>query len=371
MDTTNMLADAAARKAAERAQAATFPAKVKRFFNDCGSAVAGVCRGAWRGTPSAIRALFLFVIYSVGLGFLGVLTFWELRNAGSGYSLIFAGWGGSLAFWGGVAVAGSYMFSHRQHKETVQLIEELQTSEVHAMHEQNAMKLEDVRRKAKKAREQSRRWMVSTFLCGLVTLFGVFSNLVSHASMDTAAAIEIDEDRAELRRDISRMRRELGVMPKPEGVEFTRETLAAYEAEAVGWKMTDLKPDGACLADLKKRQRDLCNLAAEIRAELIEADEMQAAVDLKTLEIETAEDRLEDMQPVAGAKHYEKMAELVMSIPGVPAEWNKSGVANSIQVWGVLILAIVGLYICAVGWHFVGEKIQEAQKPKALAIEKV
>lgn len=357
MDGNNMLADAAARKAADRAAAATFPAKVKRFFG-----------GVWNGTPSAIRALFLFVFYSVALGFLGVLTFWELRNAGSGYSLIFAGWGGPLAFWGGVAVAGWYMFSHRQHKESDQHIEELQTAEAIALHEQNAMKLDDIRRKSKKAREQSRRWLASTFLCGLVTLFGVFSNLVSHASMDTAAAIEIDEDRAELRREISRMKREHGVMPKPEGVEFTRETLAAYEAEAAGWKMSDLKPDGACLADLRKRQRDLCNLAADIRAELIEADEMQLAVDAKLAEIAKAEKELEAMQPVAGSKHYEKMAELVMSIPGTPADWDRAGVASSIQVWGVLILAIVGLYICAVGWHSVGEKIQELQKPKPAII---
>jgi hypothetical protein len=186
--------------------------------------------------------------------------------------------------------------------------------------------------------------------------------------MDMAHAMEVEEDRAEVRREISRMKRELGVMPKPEGVEFTRETLAAYEAEATGWKMADLAPDGACKGDLKKRQRDLCNLAADIRAELLEATEMQAAVDAKAQEIADAEEKLKGMQPVSGAKHYERMADLVLSIPGVPADWDRASVASGIQVWGVLFLALAGLWICAAGWNAVGEKLQSMKRPKTIAV---
>lgn len=350
---TSQLADSAARKLAERNAAQTWQAKAWRY-----------CSAAWNGTPSAIRATLLFIATCIALGFLSVMTFWELSNAGAGYSLIFAGWGSSLAFWGGVSIAGFYMWSHRQHKEQDREKEELEAQEAKALEASNLVLANDLKGRIKKAKQRSQRWWISTLLCVMVTGFGVFSNLVSHASMDTAHAVEVSEDRQQARQNKARLVRELGVMPKPEGVEFTRETLAAYEAEATGWKMENLAPDGACKGDLKKRQRELCNLASDIRAELAEADEMQAALNAKQVEIDNAQKAIDALQPVAGAAHYQAMAKLVMSLPGVPSDWDEQGIAKTIQVWGVLFLAFAGLYVCAIGWDSLGEAYEGRGKKK-------
>lgn len=383
MDASRNLADAAARKQAERNAAMTPFAKFKRFCLDVGSACARVSVSAWGAAPHAIRAVFLFVAFCVALGFLSVMTWWELGNAGSGYSLIFAGWGADLAWWGGVAVAGWYMWSHRQHKEQSRAREDHESREKAALASGNSVLAEAERRNARLAKERSGRWMISTVLCAAVTLFGVFSNLVSHASMNTRHAIEVEEDRAELRRVKSRLVRELGALPKPTGVEDTKETLNQYLAEATGWEMANLDavapadaPKGyvgpACNANLqKKRPRELCKLASDLRAEIIDNGQMQAELDAKQREIDDTQAKIDATQPVSGAAHYQAMAKLVLSLPMVPPDWDEQGVAGSIQIWGVLFLAIAGLYVCAIGWDSLGENVENrGRKKPAVTAEK-
>lgn len=373
IDGVNNLSDSAARKAAERAKAMTFSARTRQFFRDAGTNIVKACSGIWNNTPSAVRSLFLFVGAAVALGFLSVMTWWELGNAGQGYGLIFASWG-SLAVAGGVSIAGFAVWAHRQHKENSRAIEDLDIERRNALIAQNLPMVADIERKVKKAKQLRGNWQRATILCSAVTLFGVFSNLVSHASMDTKHAIEVNDDRDELRKTRSRLLRELGTMPKPEGVEFTRETLNGYLAEAAGWGMPNLDaiapvdakegyPGPACVANLpKKRPRDLCNLAVDIRAELKEASEMQAGIDAKKSEIAAVEKQIDSMKPATGAAHYQAMAKLVMSIPGVPDDWEEGGVAAAIQVWGVLFLAIAGLYVVMIGWDTVGEAAQGRKK---------
>lgn len=363
MDGNNLAADAAARKLAERNDAMTWKAKVNRFFGGIKSG----CAWLWNSTPAATRSSVFFAALCLAIGFLSVMTYWEVTNAGSGYSLIFAGWGG-VAWMAGASIAGFYMWSHRQHKETEREKEELETGQALALQTQNAILADEIKRTIKKTKQRAQRWQIVTILCAIVTAFGVFSNLVSHASMDTARAVEIEQDRSEVRKEISRLKRDLAVMPKPDGIESAQETLSQYLAEATGWKMANLDADGACNADLMKRPRELCKLASDIRAELKDATDMQRTVDAKKLEIADAEARLNNLKPIAGAAHYQAMAKLVMSMPGAPAEWEEGSLANGIQIWGVLFLALAGLYVCAVGWDSLGEMMQSRAKKKTAAL---
>lgn len=346
---TGRIADAAAKRAADRAEAMTWKGRWRTFwFNVRVGVVAtaiAAAKGAhwtWNNLPTATRATLEFVGFCLALGFIGVITAWELNNSGLGWSLIFSAWG-SFAWVAGVSVAGWAIWSHRQHKE-------------HSRAAQ-ALKDEGNRKEERAARGRSQKWFVSSILCAVVTLFGVFSNLVSHSAMDADAAIELDQDRAAQRNVVRRLDREFANLPKPAGVEFTRETLASYQAEAVGWKMTDLDPEGACKADLKKRQRELCNLAADIRAELKEAEEMQVILDAKQAEIDAAQAKLDAMAPPTGAKHWQRMAELWNSLPGVPETS-----PGFIQTWGVFLVSVFGLFVCFIGWDSIGERAERRRE---------
>lgn len=377
MDGSHQLADETARRAAERAEALTPKAQRRRFVANIGAGFvrAGVLIGVasvwtWRNMPGAMRALMLFVSSCFALGFLCTITAWELNNSGKGWTLIFAEWG-IFAWFGGVAIAGWCMWAHRQHKEQ---------SRAAAL-----FKLEGDEPRKKKAEARSRTWFLSTVLCGVVTLFGVFSNLVSGAAMGMDHAIEVEEDRGAVRNTIKRLERELAALPKPSGVQFTRDTLASYISEAAGWKMANLDnekpekwddkalgayPGPGCVADLRTRQRDLCNLASGIRAELAEADEMQVGVDAKIGEIKDANTKLAALAPVSGAKHYQRMAELLNTIPGVSsgaanADGTPSGMitAEMIQTWGLFLISVFGLFVAAIGWDSIGEKVDDRKRP--------
>jgi len=346
MADTGRMADAATRAAAARAEALTPKGRRRAFWwavrANCIAAAIALGRGSrwtWNNLPTATRTTLEFAGGCIALGFISVITAWELNNSGQGWSLIFSAWG-SFAWIAGVSVAGWAIWSHRQQQE----------------HGRSAEAFKDAgeRKEERAARGRSGKWFVSSILCSLVTLFGVFSNLVSHSSMDAQTAVEIDEDREALRNGIRRMEREYGNLPKPSGVEFTKETLASYEAEAAGWKMADLAPDGACKADLKKRQRELCNLAADIRAELKEAAEMQSILDDKQKLIDAEKAKLVAIAPPTGAKHWQRMAELWNSLPGVPETS-----PGFIQTWGVFFVSIFGLYVCFIGWDSIGERVEK------------
>lgn len=357
MADNSRMADAATRAAAARAEAMTPKGRRRAFWwgvrANCIAAAIAFGRGtvwAWKNLPTATRTTLEFAGFCLALGFIGVITAWELNNSGQGWALIFAAWG-SFAWIAGVSVAGWAIWSHRQHKEHGRSAE--------------AFKDEGNRKEERAARGRSHKWMLSSFLCALVTLFGVFSNLVSHSAMSAQEAVELDEDRAVMRANVRRLEREYGNLPKPSGVEFTKETLASYISEAIGWKMAnldDVAPDPApegypgpgCKADLKKRPRELCKLASDIRAELKEAAEMQVALDAKQKDIDAEKTKLDAMAPATGAKHWQQMAELWNSLPGVPETS-----PGFIQTWGVFLVSVFGLFVCFIGWDSVGERVEK------------
>jgi hypothetical protein len=360
------LADAAARRAAEREEMLTPKARRRRFWKGVRDVFAGgaggvavAARWSWRNAPTGVRGLAEFVGFCLALGALGVLTAWEANNSGKGWQLLFAGWG-ALAWWAGAAIPAWAIWSHRQFAEH--------------RREANELRDRDQAKEARLANARSRKWLASAVACVAMTLFGVFSNMVSHAALDAEAASELAEDRTLVRATIRRLEREKSVMPKPDGVEFDRETLAGYLAEAAGWKMDNLDPDGACKADLRPRQRDLCNLSVTVRAEIAEAEEMQRRLDAKQAEIDAEVGKLDDLKPVAGSKHYERMADLLNTfaapggeIPPAAAEdsvLDRRGVsATQVQTWGIFLMAVFGLLVCMWGWDSLGEKVESRRKP--------
>lgn len=322
---------------------------IKKFFIDCAVFLGLGGKFVWRGLPDAIRSTLEFVASCVALGLLCVMSYWETNNSGLGWALIFNAWG-IVAWFGGVAMCGWAMWANRQAQE-----------------QYRSMKLAQKKgdpEAVKDHKMRARRWMLQTALASMVTLIGVFSNLVSHASMDAGKSREVSEDRAAARQIVRRLEREKSILPKPEGIDADKETLAGYLAEASGWGMENLDPDGACKADLRaKRMRDLCNLSVTVRADIAEAGQQQAALDLKQKDIDNAQANVDKLQPIAGAQHYERMAELIRAFPGV----NKDLVTGDfVQTWVIFAICVFGFFVTMLGWDSFGERVD---KKKAQALQ--
>lgn len=166
-----------------------------------------------------------------------------------------------------------------------------------------------------------------------VTGFFTFSNFVGETQVTGQHAREINEDRQSLRDTIRRMDRELTSMPEPLSLEGDRELLKSRLAEAEGWGMSNLDPEGACKADLKARQRFLCNDAAQIRDDIIRGEAMLAAKNAKRDEIVEKEAELEKLKLQEAGAQYDAMA--AMAGGKVSADFLSS--------WALLIVSIAFL----------------------------
>lgn len=189
-----------------------------------------------------------------------------------------------------------------------------------------------------------------TLIAFILTGFFTFSNFVGETQVTGMAAREVNEDRQALRDTIRRMDRELTSMPEPLSLEADKELLASRIAEAAGWGMADLNPDGACKADLKNRQRFLCNDAAAIRDDIIRGEAMAEAKAAKLVEIAKKEDELASLQIAEAGAQYNAMAQ--MTGGKISAEFLSS--------WALLIASIGFLIIDAVFGDYLLERRERA-----------
>lgn len=191
-----------------------------------------------------------------------------------------------------------------------------------------------------------------TLIAFVLTGFFTFSNFVGETQITGMAAREVNQDRQDLRDTIRRMDREMTSMPEPLSLEADKELLGSRLAEAAGWGMGDLNPDGACKADLKNRQRFLCNDAAAIRDDIIRGEAMKEAKAAKLAEIALKEAELDKLQIDEAGAQYNAMAQ--MTGGKVSAEFLSS--------WALLIASIGFLIIDAVFGDYLLERRERATR---------
>ena len=178
----------------------------------------------------------IFII--VAIGALAAATFWEANNAGGGFVMLGKGvaapW---IAYTAGAGFTIAYLVFHRFTAEAMR---------EHRWHSPEV---------AKPA--------LAALVFGMLSLGGVFANLVDNATNNKSISEQQSEGRASMLADVRVLRLAVNSFSEVQMramVEADKRAMSASLAEAAGWGMADLEPDGACLADLKPRPRQLCNM---------------------------------------------------------------------------------------------------------------
>lgn len=277
------------------------------------------------------------LIAAMVFGMLTLLTAWEANNAGQGLALIAQGtapwW---FAYIAGAAVTIGVVASHRRGQEA----------------ERDSDKI------------AKRKWGSVTVALAIVSLFGVFSNLASKTAVSDRAATDNNERRAALQAEVTTLGAEVTpqqILQLEALIDANERIIAASLAEAQGWGMDDLDPDGACAADLRARQRQLCNKVngsvdnPGVRTEL---DLTRAALEGKRAaaqRLEAAREELSGMTIAEGAEHWSAMSQLAGSVgQDVDASW--------FRVFGSFLLSVLILIGVAIGWDAALETRQELQE---------
>lgn len=191
----------------------------------------------WLGKlPPAYKALATFFLI-LALGGLAALVWWEGNNAGQGFIMLGKGiaapW---IAYIAGFGCTVGCIAFFRVTMETIR---------------DNAVLSRKVFFPA-----------IAALVFGLLSAAGTFANLVDNATSNQSVSKSQSADRAVLLADYRTLKARVDgfdVIQMTAMVDSDKRAHDAMLAEATGWGMTDLDPDGACAADLKPRQRQLCS----------------------------------------------------------------------------------------------------------------
>ena len=295
------------------------------------------------GLPPFLQVLaWVFILIAVGA--LVSATFWEANNAGRGYVMLGKGvadpW---IAYTAGFGFTVAYLVFHRFTAEALR---------------------EAGWRSAKVAKPAA-----AAVVFGLLSLGGVFANLVDNAQANKSISQAQSEDRAVLLADVRALRAQVNSFSEVQMramVEADTRLLGGYRAEAAGWGMTDLDPDGACLADLKPRQRQLCNLALETEGNILQG---QAALDnheqtKKALDM--AEAALLAAPEAEAAQFWDTASKVVTEVQGQDESQARS--AETFLAIFMLLVSIFTLLGTGLGWDAIFEYLERrgaAQKGAA------
>ena len=265
-----------------------------------------------------------------------VATIWESNNAGLGFYMLAAGvvWQPLAYLFGAICPIGYFWF-HRRASEFY---------------------------RAGRGSAGSQAAIVAIVFTGL-TLFGVFSNIASKTEMQAAIAGEANTDRAMLRAEVIALRPQVTAeefLLAEANINVTQNQIASSLAEAAGWGMEDLDATGACLADLRPRQRQLCNrmngteradgtLSVGLINELKLAEGRLEILQDKKRELDELEERLRTTKRAEGQGHWNAMERI-----------SQGGVsADDFRIWGSFFLSIGVLIVLGFGWDNFFERREE------------
>ncbi|HAH11223.1 MAG TPA: hypothetical protein DCL54_03880 [Alphaproteobacteria bacterium] len=181
-----------------------------------------------------------------------------------------------------------------------------------------------------------------------LSLFGVVANQIERAQTRTVVSGDVGTARGDA---IARVR---GLQTRVNAfdevtmlaiLEADQRALAAAQAEATGWGMVDLDPAGACNADLKPRQRQLCNEVNGPDGLIASITITQAALDshqVSKAALAEAEAQLGGLKAERTSNFWRGMAEIV---PGEDSDMEARTARTS--AIGSLIMSIVILFSTA------------------------
>lgn len=287
----------------------------------------------------------LAVVFSIAaVGALITATWWELNNAGGGYVMLGKGvaepW---MAWTAGAGFTIAYLVFHRFTAE--------------AMRDHRAISVAVIKP------------ALAALVFGVLSLGGVFANLVDNASANESISGEQKADRAILLADYRAMKARVesfDALQMQAMVEADTRAHEAMLAEAAGWGMADLDPQGACLADLKPRQRQLCNLVNGPDGLLSSIAQGSAAMESHVRAVESLEltrRALEAAPKAESAEFWDTASSVVNDVAG--SETAKAARSGTFLAVFMLVISVLTLLGTGLGWDVVLEYLEGRSKKKA------
>lgn len=285
----------------------------------------------WAAKQSPVAVFFAALQIVALIAF----TLFEAHNSGKGWMMITTGaapW--FLAYALGVGMTIGYLSFHRK------AAEELRAGR----------------------KDKGGQAAIVAVICTILALFGVFSNVASKTSVSANAASENNTDRALLLAEIRQLEAEV----TPESIEqtkaladVTRRQIGSKEAEAIGWGLSAGATIDECAADLRPRQRQLCNTlngsdaSMGLRNELTLHESALVGYQSKTDRLVELKAKAKGMKQEEGAAHWDAMSKIS----------NGSIGADMFRIWGTFLASLGILFILGFGWDsFLEKREQESEE---------
>lgn len=247
-------------------------------------------------------------------------TYWEANNSGGGWTMLGKGVAPPFVAWiSGAGFTLLYFTFHRVASEA----------------------LRDHSYRSPKFTKPA----LAGLIFGILSVAGVFANLVQNAEINQGTAQEASGVRGELISEVRRLKAEVNsfdIYAVEAGLEADQRALAAAKAEAAGWGMADLEPDGACLDDLKPRQRQLCNMvngADGLLASVAQGEAAKKSNDAARAALAVAEGALASQPKAEAAQFWDGVGKVTGGHQG-----------ENTLVWFMLIVSLCTIVGTGIGW---------------------
>jgi hypothetical protein len=288
----------------------------------------------WASTLPPFLQVLAWLFILIAIAALVSATFWEANNAGGGYVMLGKGVAAPVvAYAAGFGFTVAYLVFHRFTAEALRL---------HSFKSGRVMKP-----------------AAAALVFGLLSMGGVFANLVDNAQANKSISQAQTEGRAVLLADVRALRAQVNSFSEVQMqamVDADTRLLSGFRAEAAGWGMPDLDPDGGCLADLKPRQRQLCNLALETEGSILQG---QAALDnhAQTKSALTLAEIALNAAPEAEAAQFWDTASKVMTEVGGQDESSARSAETFLAIF-MLMVSVFTLLGTGLGWDAIFEYLE-------------
>lgn len=269
----------------------------------------------WQDQPRMLRTL----VTIAGGGVIATFICIEGNSSGQGWLRALEGTAPAVALWiFGFACTLGYIVSHRIASEAL------------------------------RNKEPVRLAIAAAVLTAALSLFGVVANQMERAQTRTVVSTDVGTARGDAISKVRSLRTRVDAFDEATMqaiLEADQRALAAARAEATGWGMADLDPAGACNADLRPRQRQLCNEvngAGGLIASIAITEAALASHETSKQALKVAESELGGLKAERTSNFWRGMAQIM---PGDDDSLDNR--TARVSAFGSLIMSIVILFSTA------------------------